>query len=186
MSFSKRGPIRVEAWGMSASAPPPTPAPPSPHIRKFIPPHSSNWLWFLPQITSNKITWFNICVEKLRPFQEILAHPNICLIVHVHRKPLNMKWVMQGKGMWLFYSSSTHWIRTMKLYLLLLRPVIILLTFRDTGDQIFDFPKQQTLYGLIFKAIKILCNYWQIYAHLSQKYQYKLAVICLCLGPTVK
>lgn len=43
--------------------PHPPPPPPSSHIHKFIPPHSCNWLWFLPQITSNKITWFNICVK---------------------------------------------------------------------------------------------------------------------------
>lgn len=62
MSSCKREPIRVEARGLSASAAPP-PAPPPPHIHKFIPPHSRNWLWFLPQITSNKITWFNTCVK---------------------------------------------------------------------------------------------------------------------------
>lgn len=56
VSFSPRPPPHA--------TPTPTPTSSSPsHIHKFIPPHSCNWLWFLLQITSNKITWFNICVK---------------------------------------------------------------------------------------------------------------------------
>ncbi len=62
VSFSPRPPAPLHQHHRRPPPPPPPP-PPSSHIHKFIPPHSCNWLWFLLQITSNKITWFNICVK---------------------------------------------------------------------------------------------------------------------------
>lgn len=142
-------------------------APPSSHIHKFIPPHSCNWLWFLLQITSNKITWFNICVKASTRSRNVgspqyLFNCACCSALVFIASRWNKNWtssyeeephgcVNRRHVQWVIWSETdsglkykTTFIVTAQCYFESPCDTKCLLDTNWTSSNIFDFPVSQT------------------------------------------